>query len=295
MSTLTEPVAAVGWAVHLPGPPLGEFLAEGFEEPPGDWAYEEAAGPARAATVLGRKGLLAKEPATRTALCAVHRALGLPAGARPDQPLDPGTAVVVASNLGNVATVAAVSRTVATEGGAAVSVLDAPNVSSNVIASSIALWFRFGGPNLMVCSGDRAGADALRLAGLLLRAGRADRVVVVGVEPDDEVAAALHGAGRYGPPLRGGAACLVLRSAANRVPAGVCVEPAPAQWPVPPRLLIGPGGLDLRGHGDLGGARHVVSLALAAHLAADDGHRAVGVSDDEMSLLVTATVARRAR
>lgn len=223
--------------------------------------------------LLGRKGLLYKEPATRLALCAVHRALRLPDGRRPDSPMCPRTAVVACSNLGNVATVAKVARTVAAEGGRAVSVLDAPNVSSNVVASSVALWFRFGGPNLMVCSGAGAGHDALRLAALLLRAGRADRVVVVGAEPADEVAMALH-SGVTDRPLRAGAACVVLRAWAPDAPGsagqavvelasgtgspGVTLDPA-AQW------------------GDCYGAQGVIELALAAQLATGESHGAVGV------------------
>ncbi|HEU4425171.1 MAG TPA: hypothetical protein VFR67_21795, partial [Pilimelia sp.] len=59
--------------------------------PPGDWARAEAPPAERAGLVVGRKGLLYKEPATRLALCAVHRALGLPPGRRPDRPVAPRT------------------------------------------------------------------------------------------------------------------------------------------------------------------------------------------------------------
>jgi len=158
--------------------------------------------------LLGRKGLLYKEQATRLALCAVHRALGLPPGApRAEGPPDPATAVVASSNLGNVATVRKVVETLREGSGRDVSPLDAPNASSNVVASTVAIWFRFGGPNLMVCSGATAGLDAIALGSLLLRAGRASRVVVVGAEPDDEVAQSLL------PGLRAGAAALVLEPA----------------------------------------------------------------------------------
>lgn len=166
--------------------------------------------PERPAELLGRKGLLGKEPATRMALCAVHAALGLPAGRRPDARLHTDTAVVACSNLGNVETVAAVARAARTNGIREVSPMAAPNASSNVIASTVALWFGFGGPNLMICSGAPAGLDGLRTAVRLLRAGRAARVVVVGAEPDDEVATAV-----YGPSLRAGAACVVLEASAR--------------------------------------------------------------------------------
>ncbi|HEV2371955.1 MAG TPA: beta-ketoacyl synthase N-terminal-like domain-containing protein [Streptosporangiaceae bacterium] len=190
-------LAVTGYAVHVPA--LGG---------------EGVCDAEHAATLLGRKGLLAKDQATRLALCAVHRALGRPPLApRPDGPPDPGVAVVVSSNLGNVSTVAAVARLLRTDGPRAVSLLDAPNASSNVIAGAIAIWFRFSGPNFTVCSGATAGLDAVWLAGLLLRAGRARQVVVVGTEPDDPDAAALQAA-RAGVdppvPLRAGAACLLL-------------------------------------------------------------------------------------
>jgi 3-oxoacyl-[acyl-carrier-protein] synthase II len=183
----------------------------------------------RSHEVLGRKGLLFKEPATRLALCAVHRALGLPDGARrPPGPPDPRTAVVASSNLGNVATVRGIVRTLREGSVRDVSPLDAPNASSNVIASTVAIWFGFGGPNLMVCSGASSGLDAVALALLLLRSGRADRVVVVGAEPDDEVAREL-----YGPALRAAAAAVVAEPAGGPIglwmggAAEQAIDPAP--------------------------------------------------------------------
>jgi len=189
-------VAITGHAVHVPG--LSEADIPG--SPP-----EPAVGPADAHRLLGRKGLLAKEPATRLAMCATHEALGLPSG-KPTEPVAgaAGTAVVVASNLGNVATVCEVVDQVRTQGGHAVSPLVAPNASSNIIASSIALRYRFTGPNFLVCSGATAGLDAVRLGALLIRTGRTHRSVVVGVEPDDEIATTLC------PGLRAAAAAVVL-------------------------------------------------------------------------------------
>lgn len=267
-----NPVTLTAWSLHLPGVDLAAHLSSPADPPPGAWAREPTVPPERAGTLLGRKGLLYKEPATRLALCAVHRALGLAPGTRPAGPVSPRTAVVVAGNLGNVDTVARVARTVATEGGAAVSVLDAPNVSSNVVASTVALWFGFGGPNLTVCSGATAGLDALRLASLLLRAGRADRVVLVGVEPDDDVATALFGA-----PLAAGAACVVL-SGASPEPGNVVL----ATEPVPPSART-VGDPDRFG-GNRYGARDVVSIALAAHLATDGMPGLVGIPEHSLTL-----------
>ncbi|GAA2974432.1 beta-ketoacyl synthase N-terminal-like domain-containing protein [Actinokineospora diospyrosa] len=141
--------------------------------------------PEQAHTLLGRKGLLGKDPATRLALCAVHRALGLPLG-KPTLPL-PGavtTGVVVSSNLGNIDTVRSAAALVRAGERRSISPMDIPNASSNVIAGAIAIRFGFTGPNLTLCSGRTSGIDALRHGSRLIAADRADRVVVVGVEPD---------------------------------------------------------------------------------------------------------------
>lgn len=283
---MTAPeLTATGWSLHLPGVPVAAVVTAATGRAPGAWAAEEHVEPSRAATVLGRKGLLAKDSATRMALCAVHRALRLAPGRRPSGVLDARTAVVACSNLGNVETVARVARTVAAEGARAVSVLDAPGVSSNVIAAAVALWFRFGGPNLMVCSGATAGLDGLGLAALLLRAGRADRVVLVGAEPGDSTASTVHGGH---PAVRAGAACVVLEpSSAPALPQGpriVLDRDLPA-------TVAGAGSLDLTaGGGDFYGARGVISLALAAHLVVDHGYDEAGVLDEGEGARRTAVV-----
>jgi 3-oxoacyl-[acyl-carrier-protein] synthase II len=201
-------IVVTGWGIHLPNVDRSDLMvacASGPDCPP-----------ERAHELLGRKGLLYKEAATRLALCAVHRTLDLPPGApRRDCAPDPKTAVIVSSNLGNTATVHNIVRTIRNGTGRDVSPLDAPNASSNIIASTVAIWFRFGGPNLTVCSGATSGLDAIALAQIVLRTGRADRVVVVGAEPDDEIATALYrrrdkAASVHGARLRAGAACVVL-------------------------------------------------------------------------------------
>src|SRR5262249_51880992 len=85
-----------------------------------------------------------------------------------------------------------------------------------------------------------SGLDAIALASLLLRAGRADRCVVVGAEPDDEVARALRRGGRAGA----GAGVL------GAAPPGV----APAGGPGPggPGAGGGAGGPPGRGGGGRG-------------------------------------------
>jgi hypothetical protein len=292
-------LVATAWSLHLPGLDLEPALTERFGRL-GDWARHEAAPPDKAATVLGRKGMLYKEPATRLALCAVHRAFGVPAGQRPGWSPAPGTAVVVASNLGNVETVARVTRTIEAEGGSAVSVLDAPNVSSNVIASTVALWFGFGAANLMICSGAGSGLDGLALADLLVRAGRADRVVLVGVEPADPVATELFAAAAGQPALRAGAACVVLeRARPGEASAGGRLLVRFTGDSQLPDTVIGPGGFDPARHwGDFYGARDVVALALAAELAVTEGRHEVGVrggagSDGQARQVLLSTVGSR--
>jgi 3-oxoacyl-[acyl-carrier-protein] synthase II len=66
--------------------------------------------------------------------------------------------------------------------------MDAPNLSSNVVASSIAIRFGCKAPSLTVCSGATSGAEALHWAANAIRAGRARRMVVAGVEPADPAA-----------------------------------------------------------------------------------------------------------
>jgi 3-oxoacyl-[acyl-carrier-protein] synthase II len=271
-------VAAVtAWAVHVPGLEMDGIspgVEAGLEAVPADRSHE----------LLGRRGLLFKEPATRLALCAVQRALGLsPAARRPAGPPDPRTAVVASSNLGNVATVSAIVRTLREGSGRDVSPLDAPNASSNVIASTVAIWFGFGGPNLMVCSGATSGLDAVALALLLLGSRRADRVVVVGTEPDDEVATELHAcrAGGGGATLRAGAAAVVLERAAD---AAGPVRLTMGGNPATPSVLLGPQELavDLCGPaarvidltreiGDTYGALGVLQVAVGAALIASRG------------------------
>ncbi len=203
------PIAVTAWGIHVPDVSLDAAIGVATGDP--------ACPPERAQELLGLKGLLNKDAATRLALCAIHRALGLPPRApRASGPPDPRVAIVASSNLGNVSTVQAVVRTLRTGSLKDVSALDAPNASSNVIATTAAIWFRFGGPNLMVCSGATSGLDAVSLGCTLLRARRADRVIVVGSEPGDAAAHQLfarRAATQRGDRLCAGAAAVVLERA----------------------------------------------------------------------------------
>ena len=238
-------VAISGHAVHVPG--LSEVDIPGAPA-------EAAAGPDDAHRVLGRKGLLAKEPATRLALCATHEALRLPPGKLTEPvPGAASTAVVVASNLGNVATVCQVVDEVRAEGRHAVSPLVAPNASSNIIGSSIALRYGFTGPNFLVCSGATAGLDAVRLGALLIRTGRTHRSIVVGVEPDDEIAT------RLCPGLRAAAAAIVLEPLTTDE--GVVLGPLTRSRATLASTMDLPGGTY--------GAAGVLGVAIAAALGED--------------------------
>jgi 3-oxoacyl-[acyl-carrier-protein] synthase II len=254
-----------GWSLVVPD---GSGLAGDAELPGISLGIDLEAPPAH--VVVGRKGLAAKEPATRLALCAVHRALRRPDGAaRSVNGVDAGTAVVASSNLGNVDTVVTVAAGVRRGGRREVSPLQAPNTSSNIIAATIAIWFGFGGPNLMVCSGRDSGLDAIALALLLLQAGRADRVCVVGAEPDDPVARAVYRQSarprRDAGELRASGACVVLERASPDGPGSR-----------PPRLTLGavPAGPAVPAVGlaksfaALYGARGVAQVAVAAALVA---------------------------
>ncbi|MGH3858835.1 beta-ketoacyl synthase N-terminal-like domain-containing protein [Actinokineospora sp.] len=254
--------AIAGFAVHAPGTTTDHELMSAL-------LAEEACPPAQAHTLLGRKGLLGKDSATRLALCAVHRALGLPPG-KPTAAV-PGassTAVVVSSNLGNAGTVCDAAAKVSAGERRDISPLDIPNASSNVIASTIAIRFGCTGPNLTVCGGRTSGIDALGLAVRLLAAGRADRAVVVGVEPGD------------GPVGLAGtsaaAACVVLDRAPGKVVVRTARQhdgPTPSLVTESAALRLGPDDLTAV-FGETYGATGVLQAAVAAAWLA--GGRAPG-------------------
>ncbi|MEV8476449.1 beta-ketoacyl synthase N-terminal-like domain-containing protein [Streptomyces sp. NPDC051173] len=188
----------------------------------------EGATPVDPAARIGKKGLRYLDQATRLALCAARDALnaaGLMTGdarlavtgggaqAVAAELLVPpeSVAVVVSSNFGNLDSVCEVATAVAADGGTRLlSPVYAPRLSSNVTASEVAIRFGLRGPNLMVCNGPTAGLDAVHWATVLLSADRARHVLVVGVEPANDVVRRLTG---HENPLDG-AAALVLESPA---------------------------------------------------------------------------------
>ncbi|MFC5286664.1 beta-ketoacyl synthase N-terminal-like domain-containing protein [Actinokineospora guangxiensis] len=199
---MSVPVVITGTGVAVPGAASAVDLL-GPQEP--------HARPVDPADLLGRKGLRYKDRATRLGLCA-----GLLALRSARLWTDDGLAlpqadvgVVVSSDFGNVDTVCRAVRTLRAETSSGMSPMDGPNLSSNVIASDLAMRFGLKGPNLTVCNGHSGGLDAVRWATVLVRAGRAGAVLVVGVEPDTEDARALSGAER----LVDGAAAVVVETA----------------------------------------------------------------------------------
>jgi 3-oxoacyl-[acyl-carrier-protein] synthase II len=179
---VTQEILITGIGLEIPGLPSDTATLEQLMAPFDPAAFDPAA-------QLGRKGLRYKDYATKLALCAAQAALkdaGLPTTAA--EQLSPETfGVVVSSNLGNLDTVCRVVDTIRLEGADGTSPLDGPNLSSNVIASSIAIRFRCQALNLMICNGSTSGSDALFWGANAIRARRARRVLVVGVEPVNAV------------------------------------------------------------------------------------------------------------
>ncbi|WP_031076421.1 beta-ketoacyl synthase N-terminal-like domain-containing protein [Streptomyces sp. NRRL WC-3742] len=200
---MSATVVVSGAAVLLPGADSVQALVAG----PASSA--EAVSPA---DVVGRKGLRYKDRATQIGYALALRALtdaGLlgedgtttvPAGS---------VGVVASSNFGNLDTVTRALDTIREETVNGTSPMDLPNASSNVIASSVAIRYGLRGPNLMVCNGPTSGLDAVHWAATMIEAGRAERMLVLGVEPDNEVVRKLTG-GR--PAVDGGAAIVVERA-----------------------------------------------------------------------------------
>ncbi|MET8093891.1 beta-ketoacyl synthase N-terminal-like domain-containing protein [Micromonospora sp. NPDC005220] len=194
--------AVTGYSLVLPGAPApADLFSAGY-------GRETDREPVDPAARLGRKGLRYKDRATQLALCAAQDALadaGLLAGGELTAAAS-DVAVVVSSNLGNVDTVCRVAGTIAAESARAVSAMDTANASSNIVASEVAIRFGLRGPNVMLCNGATSGLDAIGWGVRMLRAGRARHVLVVGVEPANDVARRLARADRV---VDGGAALVL--------------------------------------------------------------------------------------
>ncbi|MFG2132142.1 beta-ketoacyl synthase N-terminal-like domain-containing protein [Streptomyces sp. NPDC048751] len=194
-------LAVTGTAVALPGAADAPALLR--PAPP-------AAEPVDPTALIGRKGLRFKDRATQLGLHLAHAALTDAGLLQDGEPTVPGDRLgtVVSSNLGNADTVCRAVETIAKESTGALSPMDTPNASSNIIASETAIRYGLRGPNLTVCNGRSSGLDAIRWAALMLRSGRADHILVTGVEPDNEVTRRLVD----GPVADGGAAVVLSRT-----------------------------------------------------------------------------------
>ncbi|CAL9514973.1 hypothetical protein SUDANB176_03732 [Streptomyces sp. enrichment culture] len=188
---------------------------------------------------LTGRGLRYKDRATRLAMVAARDALR--AAGLTDESGDPtvpgaGTGVVASTNYGNVDTVCETVSTIAESTYLATSPMMLPATSSNVVASWVAITHGLRGPNLTLCNGPTSGLDAVHWARLLIAAGRLERALVVGVEPDNPAVRHVTGTagddpvdadGASGP--FDGAVAVVIESAASAEARGArplaCVGP----------------------------------------------------------------------
>lgn len=172
-------VAITGFGIELPG------LAE-----PGQLLTLNAPlapEPFDPAQKLGSRGLRYKDRATKLALCAVKNALAH--AGLPEQMTDQAatTGVIVSCSLGNLDSIHESMHTLLTGSTRELSPMSLPNLSSNIIASTIAIRFACRAINLSLCNGATSGIEALYLAMNTIRAQRARRVLVIGVEPRNDV------------------------------------------------------------------------------------------------------------
>ena len=195
----------------------------------------------------GIKGLRYKDEATLMAVMAVHRLLETLG--EEDQAIKDRTAVIVSSNYGNVDTVVEVAEQIAATSVDDTSAMALPNASSNSISATISILFQLRGVNLMLCNGDRGGEDGFELARQLIAAGRADRVMLVGVEVDNAVVRALFPTNRQ--RFHGAAAVLLAAE-------GAAPELVPGKAEAP----IGRATIEAR-CGYASGAEGILRLALA--------------------------------
>ncbi|MFF7725178.1 beta-ketoacyl synthase N-terminal-like domain-containing protein [Streptomyces sp. NPDC008001] len=117
------------------------------------------------------------------------------------------TAVVVSSNFGILDSVCAFADVIARDTVTGLSPLGLPQTSSNVIAGSVAMRYGLRGPSITLCNGPTSGLDAVHWARGIIASGRAETVVVIGVEPSGDAVTKL-----LGEPVLDGAAALVLQA-----------------------------------------------------------------------------------
>ncbi|HZM75673.1 MAG TPA: beta-ketoacyl synthase N-terminal-like domain-containing protein [Candidatus Limnocylindrales bacterium] len=246
---------------------------------------------------LGERGLRYKDRATLLGLCAAVKALEAAGWAKGTGVPDPSSCgVVVCTELGLVDTVAKVVSTIHEDSVIRCGPMDLPNVSGNVTAAHIAIWCGLRGLNLTVTAGATSGVEGLRHAAMAIRAGRATRMIVVGVEPADPTVTRLLAAtaARHGDdPARlrafDGAAAVVLEAAPAARDRGanayayldgyMCTEQVP-NHEAPDTMWFAPCDQHRRDRVSASGPRHVVTLS-----------RALGEASAALGVLQCATAA----
>jgi 3-oxoacyl-[acyl-carrier-protein] synthase II len=232
--------------------------------------------------VLGRKGLRYKDRASLLALCAAAYALddaGLPR-ARVDRADADSFGVVVSTTAGIAETVCRVAETIHDGGVVATAPMDLPNASGNVAAASVAIKYGLEGLNLTLSASPTSGLDALRWAAVAIRAGRARRMLVIGVEPAAEmvdrlVAETAREHGTEPPRCLDGAVAVLLESADAVVERGGRA-----------RALVGGYGRDVHLDGAVGDALKAADgAAPALWLTPCGGHPATGAEVDRAGTL----------
>jgi 3-oxoacyl-[acyl-carrier-protein] synthase II len=167
----------------------------------------------RLADHLGRKGLRNIDRLTAIGLIATQQAL---ANAGPGSASRSRTGVVVGTSTGSVVSLAELAHDTLTQDRPyLVNPVQFTNNVMNACAAQIAIWNELSGLNATVAGGQLASIFALRCARVLLDRGRADRLVVGGVEETSEHTAwAWHRTGALAPgtALGEGGAMAVLDS-----------------------------------------------------------------------------------
>lgn len=202
---------------------------------PGDLLGPLTAGHRDASDPVSRlkgRGLRYKDRATKLGMAAASdalRAAGLTNNSGDLTVPGESVGVVASTNYGNADTVCETVQTIAESTYLATSPMMLPATSSNVVASWVAITHGLRGANLTLCNGPTSGLDAVNWARLLIAAGRVERVLVLGVEPDNPAVRHVTGtperqtAGNADavPDLFDGAVALVVESAASARARGV--------------------------------------------------------------------------
>ncbi|RMI45183.1 beta-ketoacyl synthase N-terminal-like domain-containing protein [Streptomyces triticirhizae] len=218
LSAAGQGLDALAEALHGARAPVGEPTAD----PPADFppAPLRPVTPLDIREFLGRRGTRKLDRFSSLGLAASRLALGGPPPEGEDRST---TGVVLATSTGSLRSLAAVARdTLVQELPYLVDPSMFPNTVMNSCAGQIAIWNGLRGLNATVATGQTSSLAALRHARTALARGRADRLLVGGVEElTPAVAWGRHRAGGLEPdtPLGEGAALFVVEPAGGE-PAG---------------------------------------------------------------------------